>query len=32
MGYYLLFNIPIIIYVLYFLYIYCRYGRKVMQD
>lgn len=32
MGYYLLFNIPIGVYVLYFMYVYCRYGRKVMQD
>ena len=30
-GYYLLIVVPITIYILYFIYIYCKYGRAVMQ-
>lgn len=31
LGYYLLFNIPIIIFTLFYLYTYCRFGRPLSQ-
>lgn len=29
LGYYLLFNIPIVLYTLFYLYTYCKYGRPL---
>ena len=31
LGYYLLFNVPIILYILFFFYTYCFFGRPIIK-
>jgi len=29
-GYYMIFNVPIVLYILFYLYTYCRFGRPII--